>query len=236
VGELFKRREKKGWFVFILVLDVSIIGYLYVRLWWMWMVVLSLLCLGAQTTSLRQPNDPKVFYIRVDDRFTTIQRKYIKEAADHWVHCSEGKVSITLSFNHHIAGAWKDSIPMASAITMWMIPLSEKQLGKEKYLQSFRDVAEVVPRERGSVDMIVYDHLQRHDFTMVMMHEFGHLFGLTHTDKPNRLMFPSVDGQRACIDTELAEEFCQQYNCKGMGDCDPLDHLSLTPKKFSISK
>ena len=199
------------------VLNVSIKCYFFVRLWWLVILILSL-CMGAADTNHQQDINPKVFYILMDDRFTPQQKKYIQSAANHWINCSEGKVQVTFIITH-MSSRWKDHPLQPNTISLWIIPLSAGELGKERYNHSFKNVAEVVVRERGAIDMLVYRNLTDDDFTMVMMHEFGHLFGIDHTDQKNTLMFPSVEGQKPCIDPEIAKEFCSQYGCSGKGDC-----------------
>lgn len=166
---------------------------------------------------------PHSLYIYVDDRFTPQQEKRIKEAAKDWEEVGEGSFKVTFIWKQHFIGKWRQHQKPARTIYMWWVERSRDELGDKKYHDSYDDLAEVTDDDVGGTDIIVYHDLQEQQFKTVILHEFGHIVGLNHTEVKGRLMYPYVREMCPCIDSDAAASFCLLYGCHGVGDCPLLE-------------
>lgn len=162
---------------------------------------------------------PMYDHFDIDAKYTEEELVIIRHSLAEW-HTATGSDSADISTTEGVVigdGVFTEEDYTDDFGTATMQKVSKSEPGYQAIVEEFNKDAAGVGRE-GQMVITVTDYsyhngeLRADFFHLVVLHELGHFFSLSHGD--GLLMSPKPDGVPTCIDQESLDNFCKIHvNC-----------------------
>lgn len=179
---------------------------------------------------------PRVGPIRVsvDDKFTELQKRQISTAFKTWRRASGERVSFVVKWDQKEPSSYADhhKLNRNSGIFIWSID-KEKDIPK-KLAESWSNYLGVTIYGPGqnSTNVIMFTSANTDEyFYPVVLHEIGHLIGMSHIPGIPSVMKPEVSV--GCISQLDARQLCDLYNCTPRPECLILEQQDYITSRYS---
>jgi hypothetical protein len=153
--------------------------------------------------------------LAIDSRFTDHEIEILESAADEWVRATDSGDAIIFFANHFYydrftKDEWKKNLEYGLLFKISTTDQGYKELVK----QQGGDFVGIASEHTGNIalrtDVIHEDYILRR----VMMHELGHLYGLSHSARGLMGGHPDDKGENSdCIHAVDLERFCEKNYC-----------------------
>lgn len=152
----------------------------------------------SYTTHVGPPIKPVQVPVYIDVRFESQEQISIAEAVDEWNGALNGYRRFSIATNRF------DMDPaVLSRVHMTGLGLVVLRNTSDDYVGAW------VPREvlawstlNGWVIHVMADHMGERSLRRVMLHEMGHILGISHTETPGSLMRSEYRNAGQCIDRD----------------------------------
>lgn len=182
-------------------------------------------CSGAQDRAV-SPEATKlpVVTLHLDVAFTPDERAAIQEAADSWSRQTSGLATMFLYYDVDFDSVQNlgshvlvmDNIFVRAESWMDSVKASDEDSECNGCVLGWTTSGGIHNLARGPViGALVVDRIPTHGLLVqVVMHEFGHVFGLPHSPARQAIMYPSASAARTnCLKQPDLSLFCQVNQC-----------------------